>query len=135
MGALPPNPRLRALIVSGIGMAQPVPRSIREHAPLAEQAPAPVSLRYLVPRDPARHPLVIPLAVLYAAVIFVWCALRHRHFGSSAFELGAYHSVLWNVAYRGTPWNSLERVVLKTERALLQEVLEWHSITSFSESH
>jgi SMODS and SLOG-associating 2TM effector domain 3 len=31
-------------------------------------------------------------------------------------------------------WNSLERVVLKTERALLQEVLEWHSITSFSES-
>ena len=32
-------------------------------------------------------------------------------------------------------WNSLERVVLKTERALLQEVLEWHSITSFSESH
>jgi SMODS and SLOG-associating 2TM effector domain 1 len=32
-------------------------------------------------------------------------------------------------------WNSLERVVLKTERALLQEVLEWHSIMSFSESH
>jgi hypothetical protein len=32
-------------------------------------------------------------------------------------------------------WNSLERIVLKTERALLQEVLEWHSITSFTESH
>jgi hypothetical protein len=32
-------------------------------------------------------------------------------------------------------WNSLEKVVLKTERALLQEVLEWHSITSFAESH
>ena len=32
-------------------------------------------------------------------------------------------------------WNTLERVVLKTERALLQEVLEWHSITSFAESH
>lgn len=32
-------------------------------------------------------------------------------------------------------WNSLERIVLKTERALLQEVLEWHSITSFAESH
>jgi hypothetical protein len=32
-------------------------------------------------------------------------------------------------------WNSLERVVLKTERALLQEVLEWHSLTSFAESH
>jgi drug/metabolite transporter (DMT)-like permease len=32
-------------------------------------------------------------------------------------------------------WNSIERVVLKTERALLHEVLEWHSITSFAESH
>jgi hypothetical protein len=38
------------------------------------------------------------------------------------------------VAYCQT-WNSLQRVVLKTERALLQEVLEWHSITSFAESH
>jgi hypothetical protein len=34
-----------------------------------------------------------------------------------------------------TTWNSLERIVLRTERALLQEVLEWHSITSFAESH
>ena len=32
-------------------------------------------------------------------------------------------------------WNSLEIIVLRTEHALLQEVLEWHSITSFSESH
>jgi hypothetical protein len=32
-------------------------------------------------------------------------------------------------------WASLERIVEKTERALLQEVLEWHAITSFSESH
>ena len=32
-------------------------------------------------------------------------------------------------------WNSLEHIVLKTERALLQEVIEWHSIRSFSESH
>jgi hypothetical protein len=38
------------------------------------------------------------------------------------------------VAYCRT-WNSLERVVLKTERSLLQEVLEWHSLTSFAESH
>jgi hypothetical protein len=38
------------------------------------------------------------------------------------------------VAYCQT-WNSLERIVLRTERALLQEVLEWHSITSFAESH
>jgi hypothetical protein len=32
-------------------------------------------------------------------------------------------------------WNSLEKVVLRTERALLQEVIEWHSLASFSESH
>ncbi|HET7536169.1 MAG TPA: hypothetical protein VFJ90_06930, partial [Candidatus Didemnitutus sp.] len=33
-------------------------------------------------------------------------------------------------------WGSLERVIAKAERALLQEVFEWHSITSFSgESH
>lgn len=38
------------------------------------------------------------------------------------------------IAYCQT-WTSLERIVQKTERALLQEVLEWHAITSFSESH
>jgi hypothetical protein len=32
-------------------------------------------------------------------------------------------------------WGSLERVVTKVERALLQEVFEWHTVTSFSESH
>jgi hypothetical protein len=32
-------------------------------------------------------------------------------------------------------WNSLEKVVHRTENSLIQEVLEWHSITSFSESH
>jgi len=32
-------------------------------------------------------------------------------------------------------WNSLERVVLRTERALLQEVIEWHSLANFTESH
>jgi hypothetical protein len=32
-------------------------------------------------------------------------------------------------------WNSLGHVVLRTERALLQEVIEWHSIRSFSGSH
>ena len=32
-------------------------------------------------------------------------------------------------------WGSLERIVQRTERALLQEVFEWHAITSFAESH
>jgi hypothetical protein len=38
------------------------------------------------------------------------------------------------IAYSQT-WGSLERIVQRTERALLQEVFEWHSITSFAESH
>ena len=32
-------------------------------------------------------------------------------------------------------WGALERVVIRVERTLLQEVFEWHSLTSFSESH
>ncbi|HEY0968685.1 MAG TPA: hypothetical protein VGD88_14930 [Opitutaceae bacterium] len=32
-------------------------------------------------------------------------------------------------------WNSLERVVRRTEHALLQEVFEWHTLTSHLESH
>ncbi len=31
-------------------------------------------------------------------------------------------------------WGALERVVAKAERALLQEVFEWHTITSFTEN-
>ena len=38
------------------------------------------------------------------------------------------------LAYSQT-WGSLERIVQRTERALLQEVFEWHAITSFAESH
>lgn len=64
-----------------------------------------VTRRLVVPR----HPLLIPLAAAYAATLFAWMYLRHGHYGSTAFELGAYHSILWNVAIRHTPWNSLER--------------------------
>jgi hypothetical protein len=32
-------------------------------------------------------------------------------------------------------WSGLERSISKAERVLLQEVFEWHSITSFTESH
>lgn len=32
-------------------------------------------------------------------------------------------------------WGALERIVVRAERALLQEVFEWHSITSFTRSH
>lgn len=50
-------------------------------------------------------------------------------------EMSAMLAESRNQVAHSQTWNSLERVVLKTERALLQEVLEWHSITSFSESH
>src|SRR5579862_1389386 len=58
------------------------------------------------PDIPPRHPLVLPLAGLYAVAMFAWLLLRFRHFGAPAYELGAYHSLLWNIADRGTPWNS-----------------------------
>ena len=32
-------------------------------------------------------------------------------------------------------WNSLERIVRRTEHGLMQEVLEWHTLTSHLESH
>ena len=32
-------------------------------------------------------------------------------------------------------WHSLEHLVRRTERALLQEVLEWHTLMSHLESH
>jgi uncharacterized membrane protein len=48
--------------------------------------------------------------VAWGALFFLWSLLRHSHFGSGAYELGVYHSVMWNIAFRGTPWNSLERV-------------------------
>ncbi len=32
-------------------------------------------------------------------------------------------------------WGALERVIAKAERALLQEIFEWHSITTFAETH
>lgn len=56
-----------------------------------------------------RHPLLLPLVGLHAALVFAWLFLRHRHFASPTFDLGAYHSVLWNLAFRATPWNSIDR--------------------------
>jgi uncharacterized membrane protein len=61
------------------------------------------------PEIPPRHPLLLPLCAAYALAVFAWCLLRYRHFGAPAYELGAYHSLLWNLGERGTPWNSLER--------------------------
>jgi hypothetical protein len=44
------------------------------------------------------------------------------------------HAVRREIAHSQT-WSGLERSISKAERVLLQEVFEWHSITSFTESH
>jgi uncharacterized membrane protein len=71
----------------------------------SERAPAPGS------GDAAtrRHPAFVALVAVYAAGMLAWSILRHRHFGSGV-DLGAYHSVFWNLAHRGTPYNGVERV-------------------------
>ncbi len=71
----------------------------------AERAPLPQ------PGDVAarRHPAFVALVALYAAAMLGWGVLRDHHFGSGV-DLGAYHSVFWNLAHRGTPYNGVERV-------------------------
>ena len=60
------------------------------------------------PSPISRHPLVVPIVVAHATVMLLWSILRHQHFGSHAFDLGAYENVFWNLAHRGTLWNSIE---------------------------
>ncbi len=56
-----------------------------------------------------RHPLVLPLVVGYAALVFALSALRHHNFGSTS-DLGTYHAVYWNFAHNGSLWNSIDRM-------------------------
>jgi uncharacterized membrane protein len=57
----------------------------------------------------ARHRLVVPIVVAHGVLMLLWSLFRHHNFGSSS-DLGAYHSVAWNFAMRGSLWNSLERI-------------------------
>jgi uncharacterized membrane protein len=63
------------------------------------------------PEDAAarRHPAFVAVVAAYAAGMIAWTVLRYRHFGSGV-DLAAYHSVFWNLARRGTPYNAIERV-------------------------
>jgi uncharacterized membrane protein len=72
----------------------------------SERAPVPPAEDAAAPR---RHPAFVALVAVYAAGMLAWTLLRHRHFGSGV-DLGAYHSVFWNLARRGTPYNAVERV-------------------------
>ena len=58
----------------------------------------------------------------------------HRRLARYREMLSVLDATRKQISYSQT-WSSLERIVQRTERALLQEVLEWHSITSFAESH
>ena len=50
-------------------------------------------------------------------------------------EMGIRLSTVRKEIVHSQTWAGLERAIAKAERVLLQEVFEWHSITSFSESH
>ena len=58
----------------------------------------------------------------------------HRRLARYREMLSVLDATRKQISYTQT-WTSLERIVQRTERALLSEVLEWHSITSFAESH
>ena len=78
---------------------------------LAREMPANSERAPVQPPDDAaarRHPAFVALVAVYAIAMLAWTILRHRHFGSGV-DLGAYHSVFWNLAHRGTPYNAIER--------------------------
>lgn len=58
----------------------------------------------------SRSRWVVPLVCAHGLVMFVFCALRHRNYGSHAFDLGAYHQVFWNLAHHGSLYSSVERM-------------------------
>ena len=58
----------------------------------------------------SRHPLTWAVVSVHAAVLLAWSWLRHQHFGSHAFDLGAYQNVFWHQAFRGIAWNGVEHM-------------------------
>jgi hypothetical protein len=77
-------------------------------------------------------PLVLPLlAVVFLALIHVLDL--HRRLARCR-ELQVRLEAARREAKFVQTWGALERVVIKAERALLQEVFEWHSITTFTKA-
>lgn len=48
------------------------------------------------------------IALAYAALLFAWSALRHAHYGSHAYDLGAYHQTFYNLGRHGSLWSPIE---------------------------
>ncbi len=81
------------------------------------------------------HFLPISLPVVAAALIsLISINDLHRRVARYREMCAALRTARKQIAFSRT-WNSLERIVQRTEQTLLQEVIEWHSITSFAESH
>lgn len=79
--------------------------------------------------------LPITLPVVAAAVISIISINDlHRRVARYRDMQATLAASAAQIGYCNT-WSSLERVVLRTENALLQEVAEWHAMVSFSESH
>ncbi|GAC1353026.1 MAG: hypothetical protein NVSMB1_21990 [Polyangiales bacterium] len=57
-----------------------------------------------------RHRWLLPIVIAHALVMFTWATLAHRHFGSDAYDLGAYDSGFFHLAKHGRVWNAVEGV-------------------------
>jgi hypothetical protein len=74
-------------------------------------------------------PVVLPvLAAGFLAL--VWINNLHRQVARYQEMLVRLQSARREAGFVQT-WGAMERVVAKVERALLKEVFEWHSVTSF----
>ncbi len=78
--------------------------------------------------------LQISLPVVAAALISIISINDLQRRVARYQEMGALLEANRAQVAASVTWNSLEHIVLKTERALLQEVIEWHSLRSFAES-
>ncbi len=56
-----------------------------------------------------RHRLLLPVTLTFFVGLFVLSWLRHLHFGSHAYDLGAYENLFYNLGRTGVPWNAVER--------------------------
>lgn len=78
-------------------------------------------------------PIVLPVV---AAAFISLISINDLHRRVARYrEMGMrLQTVRREIAHSQT-WAGLERAIAKAERALVHEVLEWHSITSFTETH
>ena len=78
-------------------------------------------------------PIMLPVAAA-AFISLISINDLHRRVARYREMCIRLETVRKEIAHSQT-WAGLERAIAKAERVLLQEVFEWHSITSFTESH